>query len=468
MDIAALRTREQELLSELERSIDDPATFAETETELGTVQRQLREVDASLARIQAAASNPRALIGGDSGNNRGAFEPPMVNRLGGDAFASNIRLDDSMANLRGRLTTGLERDQVTPDYVKEGVLRTLATVEGDRRAAAIRCLVTGSDSYRSAFTKLLSGAMHTWDDQERRAVARAQSLTDAAGGFAVPFTLDPTLVPTGTLSTNPIRRIARTAQTTTDSWNGVTSGAATFSWDAEGAEVSDDSVTLAQPSIPVYKLQGWIPFSLEIGGDWAAIDSDLRMIIAEAKDEAEAAAHLTGSGSGQPTGIVTELAGGSSEIAAITSETFTAADVYNVQRQLPARHRIAGPVWVGNIGTANDIRQFDTAGGGDFWTSLGNGTPERLLGWQFEEASLMDDSPDIDAAATANNYILIVGNWSRYVVVDRIGMAVELVATVFGSNQRPTGQRGLHCWMRGGAESIDDAAFRMLNVSTTA
>ena len=74
-------------------------------------------------------------------------------------------------------------------------------------------------------------------------------------------------------------------------------------------------MTLAQPSIPVHKLQGFIPFSVEVGGDWAAIESDLRMVMMEARDEALAAAHLTGTGSGQPTGIVTALAGGASELS---------------------------------------------------------------------------------------------------------------------------------------------------------
>ncbi len=53
-------------------------------------------------------------------------------------------------------------------------------------------------------------------------------------------------------------------------------------------------------------------------------------------------------------------------------------------------------------------------------------------------------------------------------IVDRVGMNIELVPHLFGANRRPTGQRGLYAWLRAGADSIDDNAFRMLNVATTA
>ncbi len=76
-------------------------------------------------------------------------------------------------------------DDATPASHKEAVLRTLATVDGDSRSVAIRCLATGSQEYRSAFVKLMAGQPGMWSDPEREAVTRAQSLTDAAGGFAV-------------------------------------------------------------------------------------------------------------------------------------------------------------------------------------------------------------------------------------------------------------------------------------------
>lgn len=481
MDIEKLRARLAELVAEMraihtapedldeaaraEWAPDDEALarFDTLDTEATEVRTKVDEFEKRAAAIAASS----ARIGGDDApRNRGSFDPPNINR-GDDPYdTSTISFDTS--DMRARVETALERDTVTPDDVKTSIARTVRNVHGSVRAAAVRCIATGSEEYRSAFAKMASGQKDMWTDTERQAVARAQSLTDAAGGFAVPYTLDPTIIGTDVGTINPIRRISRVVQTTTDSWNGVTGGAATWSWDAEGAEVSDDAITLAEPSIPVYKGAGFIPFSVEIGGDWAAIDSDLRTALMEGKDNLEGTAHMKGTGSAQPTGIETALAGGASEIAPQTVEVFAAADVYELQRVLPPRHRQAGPVWTFNIGTANDIRQFDTGGGGNFWTSLTPGAPETLLGWRWEEASVMDDSPDINPAVTDTNYIIIVGNWSRFVIVDRVGMSVEFIPNLFHTTtNRPSGQRGLYTWYRTGSDSVDDNAFRMLNVATT-
>ncbi len=124
--------------------------------------------------------------------------------------------------------------------------------------------------------------------------------------------------------------------------------------------------------------------------------------------------------------------------------------------------------WIANLGTYDAIRQFDTSGGGQFWTDMMDGTPDRLLSYNTHEASAMDDAADIDATATANNRVLLVGHFKRFVVVDQIGMRIENIPHLFGSNNRPTGQRGIYAIARTGSDSVDDNAFRLLNVATTA
>jgi len=57
------------------------------------------------------------------------------------------------------------------------------------------------------------------------------------------------------------------------------------------------------------------------------------------------------------------------------------ADVYAVQAALPPRFRNApGAAWVANVAQINRFRQLDTAGGSSFWTNLGKGQPETLIG----------------------------------------------------------------------------------------
>ena len=57
--------------------------------------------------------------------------------------------------------------------------------------------------------------------------------TDAAGGFAVPFTLDPSIMLTSNGALNPIRQVARVFTIATDKWKGVSSAGVTASYDAE-------------------------------------------------------------------------------------------------------------------------------------------------------------------------------------------------------------------------------------------
>lgn len=336
--------------------------------------------------------------------------------------------------------------------------------DGDARIAR-HCLATSSPEYLRAWSKVAAGKGHMITPDEQRALERAMSLTDSAGGYLVPFQLDPTVIITANGSRNQIRQVARQVVATGDVWNGVSSGAVSWSWDAEGTQVSDDTTTFAQPTVPIHKAAGFVPISIEALEDEANVTQEVARLLAFGRDTLEAAAFTTGSGSGQPTGIVTALAGGSSEVAPTTAETFAAADIYKLDNALPARYR-AGASWLANRAIYNLVRQFDTGGGAQMWERIGSDVPPELLGRPALEAEDMDGT--FDAAATANNYLAVYGDFSNYVIADRVGMTVEFIPHLVGANQRPTGQRGWYAYYRVGADSVNDAAFRMLNLATTA
>ena len=60
----------------------------------------------------------------------------------------------------------------------------------------------------------------------------------------------------------------------------------------------------------------------------------------------------------------------------------------------------------------------------------------------------------------------IFGNFSRYKIVDRVGLTVDVIPHLFGANRRPTGERGIYAYWRNGAKVTDANAFRAL-VGTT-
>ena len=137
----------------------------------------------------------------------------------------------------------------------------------------------GSEEYERAFAHLVANPTHghlRWTPAEAKAYRtvaalqteqRAMGLTDNVGGYMVPLTLDPAIQLSSGGSINPLRQLARVVQTTTDTWQGVTSAGVTAEWTAEAAEVADASPTLAGPSIPVFKGDAFVPFSFEVEGE---------------------------------------------------------------------------------------------------------------------------------------------------------------------------------------------------------
>jgi HK97 family phage major capsid protein len=183
---------------------------------------------------------------------------------------------------------------------------------------------------------------------------------------------------------------------------------------------------------------------------------EVTRLLVDGADQLMATAYTTGSGSGQPTGIITALPGGSL-VASATTDTFARADVYNVQNALPPRFS-ANAQWCAGLPIINTMSQFETTAGARLFPELSDG---RLLNKPINELSNMDSVIN----ATQDNKILLYGDFSNLVIVDRIGSTVELIPNLVGANRRPTGQRGLFLWFRTGSDSLVDNAFRCLNVT---
>lgn len=405
-----------------------------------------------------AALEPVASVRGDNP------QPINVNR-GHDPFdLSDLRYGATEGEVRGRALTALESVRGIDDSQREHVTALVERLGGE---VIGRVLATGSDAYRSGAAKLMTGNSHMLVDAERDAITRAQSLTDASGGFAVPFTLDPTIMLTNAGTQSPLRQISRTVSITTNQWNGISSAGATATYKAEAAEMTDDGITLAQPDVDVHRLDIFVPYSFEIGQDWAGFEADMRDVMADAKVRAENTKFTVGTGTNQPKGFVTALDGTASELTPTTTETFAVADIYKLEEDLGDRF-LDNASWVAHRAIYNDIRQFDTQGGANLWERLGAGTPSELIGYPAYKSSDMDSG--FNAAATADNFILAFGDFKAgFLIVDRVGMNFEAVPHLFATaNNRPSGQRALLAWCRNGSDVVNTSALRVLNVATTA
>jgi HK97 family phage major capsid protein len=245
---------------------------------------------------------------------------------------------------------------------KVEALLTSGTVV-DRWQAAEIVEVTASPEYERAFWALLKDPRmgHVGlSDQERDALAKGRAMSigiGAAGGAAVPFVLDPTVILTQAGSVNPLRRIARTVTGVGKSWEGVTSAGITSQWVPEGVEASDSSPTLAQPTITPVKQLTFVPFSIELDLSWTTAQQELAALMMDSADQTDALAMVSGNGTTQPQGVITGLAGTASEITTAAAGTLTLADLTGLQESVPPRFRPKSQ-WIGSLGGIHAAKKF--------------------------------------------------------------------------------------------------------------
>jgi len=447
----------------LNGKIDD----AERDIEL--VQRKMRLDDLSKdsTRIEAGdfqVRQPGSALRGDPYDlntiARDFHNPEVEGRQLNDR--ARAVLEDEKRTRFGSLRTNEEREAAR-NRVEE-----LLDVEPQNSAPMSRhMLVTGSEVYRRAFGKYITGQPFLTQDEGRALEAsRALSLTGSAGGFAVPFVLDPTVIPTSNLAVNPFRAISSIENITVDEWRGVSSAGITASYAAEATATSDNAPTLAQPTISTEKAQAFIPFSIEIGMDWDGLQAAMGRLLADAKDELEATKFALGSGTNEPTGIITAATG---VVTASGTSTFALADLDSLEAALGPRFRPRASI-VMNRSIAQRIRHFDTSGAAGLWNQslqLASGLPNNVptsgsygisvLGYPAYESSAMTTS-----IATGALYA-VLGDFNYFKIIDRIGLSVETIPHLFDvTNNRPTGQRGLYAYWRNSSGVTSTNAFRVL------
>jgi len=354
------------------------------------------------------------------------------------------------------------------EEVQEHIDDMLQRIDGEEGRMSRHMLLTGSPLYKRAFGKYLGGAYLSHEEGRALEFSRAASLTGTSGGFAVPFELDPSIIPTSNLAINPYRSISRVINISVDEWRGVSSAGITAAYAAEATAATDAAPTLAQPTISTEKARAFVPFSIEIGMDWPSFASEMGGLLADAKDELEATKFTLGNGTNEPFGVIT---GATTVFTAAATNAIVIADIYNWSASLGPRFRPRG-VFVMNAGIANRIRQFDTAGGAGLWIDTlksGLATQDVPSPGQFQ-ANLLGrpayESSAMSSTMTTGQLIGVYGDFNYYVIVDRIGMAVETIPHLFDvTNNMPTGQRGLYAYWRNGAKVVDANAFRTLKLA---
>ena len=397
-EIDAERRSIHEAAGEQPLSEDQQTRWDELDTEHVQLRRDLADAQIAEERAERTAQS-RAKWGSLSvGSRKNPWDD-----LDSLRFASELDVQE-------RALTAIEQ---TSYRVSDEARQQATVLVEDHPEIARRMMLTGSPDYMQAFRSYMkSQGSPVYTAEEAMSVRASMSLTSANGGYALPFLLDPTLIHTGTASKNPVRRISRVESGTQDKWHGVTVAGVTTAWKSEGSAFTDGSPTTGEVVVDAAMLTAYVTGSFEIFQDSNFL-TQIPTLIGEAIDFAESDAFVSGSGSDAPKGIVTCLSGTAGvTVTATTRGSFTgasAADTLALLNALPV-----------------------------------------------VKASAMA------SATTSGNHLIVLGDFSQFVIYDRLGVNVEFVQNVVDGDGLPVGKRGLVAYKRVGSNVSDQNAFRAL------
>lgn len=456
-----LETVEEPTEDQLSRMAALPAEFDSAKADFDTENARV----AKLEEVRSLSLTP-------ANREEGFSAPSVIVRK--DPFEHVERVANMDANAARSLALQAFGDDVKLRGITDAQHEALVErIEQDGRVKEMRgtaahILVHGSPAYRSAFQAFFDagtrGQTPVYSTEEALAVRASLALGGSTGGYTLPTLLDPTLIHTGTAAKNPMRSVSRIVEGNQQTWHGVSVGNVTTAWAAEAAALSDGSPTFSNPSVTAGALTAYVTASYEIFED-SDLQAQLPGLIGEAFSFAEQTAFITGSGTNGPTGIVTAIsATAASTVTCTTRGSFTSAsavDVFALLGAVPSRYEDTS-TWVANKSWFNTVRQMSTASQGSyFWTNfnsdtVGQGGQQNMLGSPTLQAS------DMNTSFASGSVIAILGDFSQFVIYDRLGTTVEFVQNVFNSSAAPLRQRGLIAHKRVGSNCTDINAFRFL------
>lgn len=421
---------------------------------LAAARDEIAALEERHARVRELAEDPRHTVGSfvaPPGQKRDTMKnrtPGFEAREAAQRALDDLWTRDAIAEDAGaRLYKHIERDKFGLDsaYV----------------AAA------SSPAYERAFAKRLTGfsgaesQLEPDESEAMLAVGRAMAQRAMAvgegktGGFAVPLSLDPTILLTNDGAINPIRDLATVSTITTTTWAGVASAGVKAEFLAEAAKGKDNSPELSQPEVTPAHCQIYMPYSFEAGMDWPGLSAELAKLFADAKAVKEAEIFATGKGSENiPQGLIS---GATKLVETATKEVVVSGDVYALQEALAPRWQPKA-TWLGSNKVSNQIYRYVAAGDTEE-PRLMNESRDAILGKPFKEVSTMSTK-----TTTKKERVLAFGDiGSAYRIVDRLGLTVETIPVVMDEGV-PTGQRALLAWFRVGAGVVNPSAVQVLAV----
>jgi len=227
-------------------------------------------------------------------------------------------------------------------------------------------------------------------------------------------------------------------------------------------------------NIPVHEMRGRLRISEQnLEDSLFDLESFIKERLTLKFTQLEGNAFIRGNGNGKPRGLFSynikasaSYSGGSAGknnvtdaipyVASGQSSTITADSILNVAMDLKEAYD-ANSTYIFTRGTLNQIRLFKDTQGRPLWMPFGSDNlPATIYNRPYIEM------PDMDEIG-ANTYPIAVGDFSNYMIVDRITMNMRQLNELYAEQ----GLVGFIARMRVGGDVLLPEAFRFLKTATS-
>ena len=285
--------------------------------------------------------------------------------------------------------------------------------------------------YKGLFLEYLQKGRSDFEPEKKARIANLApqcfkadvlSLTNAAGGYAVPETLYPE-IQRNLLEVSPLRAVCRNVVISGNALKVNAASTAAAAWDAEGTfPTSEYDPTFSAPTtITPYALNAFVQVSREALADIPNIEGFVMSALGDAIAQKEGNAFAVGTGSssfGSITGLTS--ASGLNNKAAAATGAVTIDELMDLAYGQTKQQYQSRGMWTFNRATLNELRQLKDSNNQYLWQpAVDASAPANLLGWSYFI------SQDLPSMATTTKSILFGDFAQGCLIVDRVGMTMD-------------------------------------------
>jgi HK97 family phage major capsid protein/HK97 family phage prohead protease len=439
--------------------------------------RDIAAWDARMARVAQIATEAPAI-------STAPYSAPTIVRKAeniydlGEIRATTRSREEYDGKVRDNAMRSLETTRLAKganlDNIERAIDDKFCVDQNGTGEIARRVLLTGSPVYQRAFNKYLKGETALWTPEEARAAALAVTGTTTTGGYSVPYQMDPTMIHIGAhTAINPYRSACRVETITGgNNWLAVTVGVIAAAYGAEASAAVEGGPTFGQPTFTVQTAKAFATVSHETLQDRSDVVEELSSLFGEAKDTLEENEFTLGTGATvYPFGMFRTAAFTNQDTA--TNDTTAITDLRLLESVIPLRHRMNTAFFMSRS-TQRQLEALDTTGyyfkrPGQYFAA-GSAIPQNMAtgntGTQVLGYPIWEVPSAVSTLTTDGAIIVVAGDTRNYVIVDRLGMSVEVIQNMTdgATPSFPTMQRGVLCYWRNTARPINADGMRSLSV----